>query len=296
MKEKSFILGIIASFFFSFTFILNRSMALTGGSFIWSASLRYIFSLPIFLVYLGYRKRLGRVHAAIRENPKGWFLWSIVGFVLFYLPLCFGSDYGTSWLVAASWQFTIVAGTLLTPLFGHKIPRRNLIIAIAILIGVIILQFDQPGDFKLEHTFLCIIPVCIGAIAYPLGNRKMMEICPKDLNTFERVYGMTLCSMPVWIAISLGALPVIGWPSVSQTIQALLVCIFSAMIATIVFFHATDLAKHDPKELAITESTIAGEVVFTLIGGILLLGDPMPGIIGWIGLVIIVGGMILNRS
>ena len=33
-------LGILSSFFFAFTFILNRSMNLSGGYWIWSASLR----------------------------------------------------------------------------------------------------------------------------------------------------------------------------------------------------------------------------------------------------------------
>lgn len=45
--KKAFILGLLGAFFFAFTFILNRSMNLAGGSWIWSASLRFLFSLPI---------------------------------------------------------------------------------------------------------------------------------------------------------------------------------------------------------------------------------------------------------
>lgn len=296
MKRKSFYYGMLASFFFSFTFILNRSMSLMGGHFIWSAALRYLFTLPVFLIMLGFKGRLDYVHRTIRQQPGPWFLWSFVGFVLFYLPLTFASDYGSSWLVAASWQFTIVAGTLLTPLFGHQIPRRNLLVAVIILVGVFILQFDHGRTFRIEDTFLCIIPVVIAAIAYPLGNRKVMSFSPPDMTTWERVYGMTLCTIPFWVLLSIGALPFIGAPTGAQTIQAMLVALFSGLIATLLFFHATDLAKHDPKELALAESTIAGEVIFTLLGGILLLHDRLPGPLGWAGLIIIVTGMAFNKS
>lgn len=38
---KEILIGIIAALFFAFTFILNHSMELDGGSWLWSASLRY---------------------------------------------------------------------------------------------------------------------------------------------------------------------------------------------------------------------------------------------------------------
>ena len=46
--KKGILLGLLASFFFAFTFLLNRSMHLSGGSWVWSASLRYLFTFPIF--------------------------------------------------------------------------------------------------------------------------------------------------------------------------------------------------------------------------------------------------------
>ena len=36
----------------------------------------------------------------------------------------------------------------------------------------------------------------------------------------------------------------------------------------------------------------SGEVVFSLLGGVLLLGDPLPGALGLVGLCLIVGGMV----
>ena len=48
--KKALGYGILASFFFAFTFILNRSMNLGGGYWLWSACLRYLFMLPMLAV------------------------------------------------------------------------------------------------------------------------------------------------------------------------------------------------------------------------------------------------------
>ena len=45
--KKSVFLGLLASLFFAATFVLNRSMNLGGGYWLWSASLRYLFMLPM---------------------------------------------------------------------------------------------------------------------------------------------------------------------------------------------------------------------------------------------------------
>src|SRR5512133_2363568 len=111
---RSVALGLLASFFFAFTFVLNRQMDLVGGSWIWSASLRFFFMLPMLAALLASRGDMGAVVADIRARPRPWLLWSSVGFGFFYAPLCFASAYGPSWLIAATWQITIVAGAILT--------------------------------------------------------------------------------------------------------------------------------------------------------------------------------------
>ena len=100
--KKGLLLGFLASFFFAFTFLLNRSMHLSGGSWIWSASLRYLFTFPIFALLVWRTSGFSRVHAAIRRAPLSWLLWSTVGFGLFYAPISFAGDHGESWLIAAS--------------------------------------------------------------------------------------------------------------------------------------------------------------------------------------------------
>jgi uncharacterized membrane protein len=62
----------------------------------------------------------------------------------------------------------------------------------------------------------------------------------------------------------------------------------------LLFFEATNLTKHNTKQLAVIEATQSGEVLFTLLGGILFLGDPLPSLTGGIGILFIVVGMIGN--
>jgi drug/metabolite transporter (DMT)-like permease len=292
--RKGLLLGLLASFFFAFTFLLNRSMHLSGGSWIWSASLRYLFTFPMFALLDWRTSGFSRVHTAIRQSPLPWLLWSTVGFGLFYAPISFAGDHGESWLVAASWQVTIVMGLLLSPLFRKKIAVKNLGAAAIILVGVFLLQLENIVSFRLTSVAQTLLPILIAAVAYPLGNRKMMALCPPEIGTIERIYGMTLCSLPFWLLLALYGLFTRGLPSASQTIQSLGVAVLSGVIATLLFFKATDLVKESQRQLAVVESTQSFEVLFTLIGGVLLLHDSLPDTFGWVGVGLIVLGMVLS--
>lgn len=338
--KKAFFYGVLSSFFFAFTFLLNRSMNLSGGYWMWSASLRYLFMLPMLAILLWIRpprqvsqasfagasesiqvrgtavprshgapagaaasrsSRAGSradhfspVFAEIKKKPLPWLLWSTVGFGLFYLPLTLASVYGESWLIAASWEFTIVAGVLLTPLFGRRIPPKNLLMSLVILAGIFLLQIPNLTGGGSAGSALALLPLLIAAFSYPLGNRKMMQICPPEIDAVQRVFGMTLCSLPFWLIVSAVALIRAGLPGRGQILQSLGVALFSGVIATILFFHATDLVKSNVKQLAAIEATQCGEVLFTLLGGILLLKDPAPEPLGMLGIAVIAAGMVIN--
>lgn len=308
--KKAFALGIIASFFFAFTFILNKQMDTTGGSWYYSASLRYLFMLPMLLILLLPKQACRPVLQEIRRRKAPWLLWSTVGFGLFYAPLCFASAYGTSWLVAGTWQITIVAGALMTPLFHHELqtesgpvmvrnqlPKKALLFSLVILLGIFLMQLASAGlsgSLGIKGALLGVFPVLIAAFAYPLGNRKMMAITGTRLSTLQRIFGMTLCSLPFWLVLFLIGLCTSGIPSYSQTLQSLSVALFSGIVATLLFFKATELAAGHPHHLAVIESTQAGEVLFTVLGGVMIFGDRMPTEPEFAGLALIVIGMILN--
>ena len=62
---KEIWIGVLSSVFFAVTFILNRSMELSGGSWLWSASLRYLFMVPFLIAIVAYHKGLGDVKKGI---------------------------------------------------------------------------------------------------------------------------------------------------------------------------------------------------------------------------------------
>ena len=294
VHTKALCLGILSSLFFAFTFVFNRSMNLSGGYWLWSACLRYIFTLPLMWILVKKQNGMSLVMGEIRKNPLAWIIWSTVGFGLFYMPLTMASVYGESWFVAATWQLTIVAGILLTPLFGKKIPMKNLMFSAVILVGIFLLQVTHMENMTTGGMGISLFLILIAAFSYPLGNRKMMSICPPEMSTIQRVYGMTLCSMPFWILLSVYAGATQGMPSKGQLLQSFIVALFSGIIATLLFFEATRLTKNNPRQLALIEATQCGEVLFTLAGGILFLGDSMPTMTGFIGIMIIVAGMVGN--
>lgn len=55
----------------------------------------------------------------------GSWLWSVVALVLFYAPLTYAAAFSPGWLVAGTWQLTILAGVLLTPLFFITIKTKD---------------------------------------------------------------------------------------------------------------------------------------------------------------------------
>lgn len=302
---KEIIIGIVAALFFAVTFVLNHSMELEGGSWLWSSSLRYFFMLPFLITIVAIRGTNGfRVMASeMKAKPAAWLVWSFVGFVLFYAPLTFAAAFGPGWLVSGTWQFTIIAGVLLAPLFitviagkpvRAQIPLISLTISGIILVGILLIQIPQAKSVSTESLLLGILPVVVAAFAYPLGNRKMMEVCGGRVDPFQRVLGMTIASLPAWIILAVYALFTVGLPSSSQVFQSLLVAVSSGVIATVLFFIATDRVRNNQGKLAAVEATQSTEVLFAMIGEMLLLSVPLPQPIALAGLGIIIIGMLLH--
>ncbi|MED3687438.1 multidrug resistance efflux transporter family protein [Peribacillus butanolivorans] len=304
---RPIILGICSAFFFAFTFVLNQSMELSGGSWIWSASLRYIFMVPFLVCIVLSRKNLRPLLQVMRERPGPWLLWSFVGFGLFYAPLCFASAYSPGWLIAGTWQITIISGALLAPLFFENIQTQDglvrkrgeislkgLLMSLIILLGIILMQLEHTKHISMANLWLGVIPIVIASFAYPLGNRKMMEVSQGRLDAYQRVLGMTLASLPFWFLLSLYGFFTVGAPTKMQSFQSLLVALFSGVIATVLFFKATDLVRGNMQKLASVEATQSMEVLFALAGELLFLSLQSPSPLSWFGIFIVIIGMILH--
>lgn len=306
---KEIVIGVLASMFFAVTFILNRSMELSGGSWLWSSSMRFFFMVPFLLLIVVLRRNLKEVLVEMAIYPLKWFCWSVVGFVLFYGPITFAAAFGPGWLVAGTWQLTIIAGILLAPFFYHtreseagimtvrqKIPYKALGLSMVIFIGVVLIQWEKAQSISLSAFMYGVVPVILAAFAYPLGNRKMMELCGGRLDTFQRILGMTIATLPVWLIVALVGMVKVGPPSPSQVLQTFIVAICSGVIATTLFFFATDRVRDDQGKLASVEATQSTQVIFVLIGEVILLSSPLPSPIATVGLAIIIVGMVLYST
>jgi drug/metabolite transporter (DMT)-like permease len=278
-----------------------------GGSWMWSASLRYLFMLPLLVLIVAARRKLKATLLEMRKHPWLWIGWSLVGFGLFYAPLCFSAAYSPAWLVSGAWQFTIIAGSLVVPFFYEKIhtqagdvkrrkriPFKGMGLSLIILLGILIIEGAQAVHVSLHDLLLGLVPILIATFAYPLGNRKMMEVCEGRLDAYQRTLGMTIASLPLWLVLSVYQLSTSGLPSNNQLYQSLIVAVFSGVVATILFFTATDLAKDNVHQLATVEATQSGEVVFTLIGELLVIPGTSISSIGLLGLGFVIIGMILH--
>lgn len=328
-SSRAIIIGLFSALFFAVTFVLNRMMSNEGGSWIWSAAFRFFFMLPfLVLLVLWFAKKhtvpasakathaqgLHKVFAAIKAQPVAWLLWSSIGFGVFYAPLTFAAAYAPAWLVASTWQFTIIAGLILAPFITSKvgtnkastdkqatqgISKNAFVFSGIILAGIMLMQVSQAQAVSTKDLLYGTLPVIIAAFAYPLGNRKMMQLASVQtyqLNTFERTLGMTLASLPFWLVLSVVGMLSVAPPSSSQLWQTLVVAICSGVIATTLFFMATDMVKTDQKKLAAVEATQSAEVLFALVGEILLLGSHLPDRFAIVGMGLVIVGMVLHST
>lgn len=282
-------------------------MELSGGSWLWSSSLRYFFMVPFLIAIVAYRKGFAPMRKEMKEKTTPLFIWSVVAFVLFYAPLTYAAAFSPGWLLAGTWQLTIVAGVLLAPFFTimiqsengnqkirQKIPLLSFGITLIILAGVVLIQIPHAQNVEVRTLLFGIIPILFAAFAYPLGNRKTMELLGGRLDTFQRVLAMTLMTMPVWIGLAVYAFLTVGPPSMDQISQSFIVGLSSGVIATTLFFMATDRVRGDQSKLAAVEATQSTQLIFVILGEMVILGIALPGPIALIGIAVIIAGMALH--
>lgn len=302
----AFLLGVLASFFFSVTFVLNQSMASGGGDWLWTSSLRFLFMLPFFVIIVIVKRnsQLTLVFRTIKENWKSWFLWSQVAFGLFYIPLCFASSLAPGWLIASTWQITIIAGSVLAPFLEpnlakrkqSRISRQDGLIFGVILLGIVIIELQHIALANVTSLLVAFIAVLIAAVAYPLGNRKIMIVNHNtvSLNTDERILAMLVCSLPTWLVCSIIGFVRSGVPETAQVASSFLVAFFSGVIATYLFFLSTQMVHTNIRKLATIEALQSLEVVFSVVLGMIVLQDTFPKLLTMVGLGLVVLGVCLK--
>ena len=293
-------LSLLSALFFTATYVFNRAAAVEGGHWAWTAALRYLFVLPLLLPLMAWQGGIAPVAKAIRAAPGAWLLWSGVGFVLFYVLLSYAAASGPSWLVAASFQTTVVAGMLCAPLLYDdaraRIPRAALGVGVLIIAGVLLMQFGHARGTLDAKGWIALLCVVASAFAYPLGNRGLLlhlERRGVELNATQRVFGLTLASQPAWLALAAWAWLQAGPPSSSQLMLALGVAVSAGVIATILFFQATGMVRDNATALGAAEAMQAAEVIFATLLGVAFLGEAWPRGQALAGAALVIAGIVL---
>ena len=205
--------------------------------------------------------------AALRAEPGRWLLWSTIGFGLFYAPLAFAVSAGPGWLLAGTWQLTILAGILLAPLLYDDeravIPRRAVAGALVVLAGVALMQAEHARGVGADVLLVGVLPVIVAAFAYPGGQpqddgarRRAARHVAADPRDGHRVAAV--------LARALGGRRgrTRARRAAAQLGQSLVVAVIGGLVATALFFAATARVRRDPTRLAAVEATQSGEVVF----------------------------------
>ena len=293
------LIALASALFFTAVYVLNRAMATGGGHWAWSASLRYLLTLPMLACVLPWRGGFAPVWRALCAHPREWFAWSSIGFGVFCVCLTWAAAYAPAWLVAGTFQLTVIAGMLLAPLIyddaRSRLPRGALALGAVIVGGVALMQLSHFRGRLDRDAWLALASVTAAAFLYPLGNRKILlhlERTGETLNATQRVFGMTLASQPFWWIVVAYAASVAGAPPPAQIGLAAGVALFAGTIATILFFQATAMVQHDAAALGAVEAMQAAEILFSTLLGVLLLGEPAPRGVAAAGAVVVALGIV----
>lgn len=326
---KLIVLGLISGLFFSTTYILNEQMSHDGGHWFWSASLRYVFMfmmLSVLIVVQQGSKTLTSLIQIFKDHMLFWCITGGIGFGLFYAGICFAGDHASGWVVASTFMFTVVASLFVLSAFGQQFDKRVIGVSLMIFIGVLLVNLNEALHSANTNasflTTLCYgaLPALVAAFCYPIGNQlvwqashnaknhkknakshashtnnKIQSFIPTiDThlldNAFNKIWLMTLGTLPFWLLLAVMTQPYP--PTHAQAMNTFLVALCSGVIATSIFLYARQLAD-SPKAVAGVDATQASEVVFSLLGGMVLFGTALPSIIGLIGIILIVLGLVL---
>jgi len=298
------LLGISSAAFFSSTFVLNRAMSLAGGHWFWTASLRFGYMLLFLSGYIlctKGRKHLAEIAGIFLRYRYFWTAAGSIGFGLFYSLLSFSASYAPGWIIATTWQVTILATPLVLIAFGRRVPLKGVLLTGLIFSGIILVNMDHASGVAPGEVLLGIIPVLVAAFAYPIGNQMVWEASQRDSrfipcidhplmqDTVARILLLTIGSIPFWLVLCLLASP--PPPSSGQILSTALVALLSGVIATTIFFHARHLCVH-PYEIAAVDATQSMEVIFSLIGEILFLQGAFPSPVGLAGVTLTLIGLV----
>ena len=294
-------LGTLGAVFFSSTFLINRTMAESGGHWIWSGSLRFGYTAAILATWLAVRGQLRPFLRFFRSTWSTWLRWGTIGFGGFYTLLCVAAELSPAWLVAGAFQVTLVAGLLLAPFIYRDerriINERALRLASLVVLGAVLMQVENVTGGIDAGALAGFVLVLVASALYPLGNRQILlflEDRPTRFSALQVIFGMTLGSLPWWITLSGAGLAAgVAPPAAGQLLGTLAVAVSAGIVAMGLFYAAMGLAGSNGTWIGAVESTQSVELLATLLIEVTVLGAALPGPAGWIGSALVILGIAL---
>ncbi|WP_020405832.1 multidrug resistance efflux transporter family protein [Hahella ganghwensis] len=298
-------IGLVSAALFSLTFVINYNISFGDGSWVWTAVLRYMFTIFILLVFIFLSK--GRQYfkellGLFRQHMVFWMIAGTFSCGFFYAGIAFSSEYLRGWVVAATFQLTIIFSPFVLMFMGYKFPLRMLPFSFLVLIGATLVNWTNDiGATNLDFVLLGVLPIVISAIAYPFGNQLANSAKNGGLsyvpvihspilnNAFSVVLLLCLGSIPFWLLLVAIFQP--GVPGEGQYLQTFIVALFAGVLATSVFIYARNLTS-DPVKVVAVDTTQATEVLFAL-GFELVFVDPrLPTYVQLGGLALVLFGLL----
>ena len=340
---KMIVWGLIASAFFSTSFVLYQLMSVQGGHWFWSASFRCFFMWLLLSVFILLQNKLNpsKLLALCKLFASHWRFWCVTGGIGLgtYGLLAFAADYAEGWVIAATYLFTVVASLLVLSFFGQSFQKKVIVYSVIVFIGVVLANVGEGLRHSTSqgtdwHALLLFgaLPAFIASFCFPLGNQliwqaaqpkghsthptdaiskaannetrkvtselatsKLLQKVPQVTspllsNPLHKVWLMSLGSLPMWLVLGFLVQP--PAPSVSQMTISFLVALMAGVLGTTTFLHARSLAKQ-PQQLAAVDATQGSEIIFALLGGMLLLHTPMPSGLSFVGIALVIIGLVL---
>ena len=295
-------IGLLAGLFFSTTFVLNKAMSIGGGHWLWSASLRYFYMILILLVFVLYSRGLAGLRLLFLILFRHWLFWCLaggIGFGGFYALICFSADHAPGWVIASTWQLTIIASLIVLLFFGRSFPARTWLFSGIIFAGVLLVNLGSLQTANLRQMLLGGLPVLLAAFCYPIGNQLVWEASRGNRHLphiggdfiehpLNKILLLSLGSLPFWLILLVMVRP--APPSAGQMLTTAMVALCSGVIATGFFLAARNRAR-TAGELAAVDATQASEVVFALLGEVLFLQAPLPAPTAIAGIVLVFVGL-----
>lgn len=307
-KRSVIFLGLLSALFFSVVFPINYWLTIgEKGHWYWTASLRYIYVFILLSLLILIRKGIKEyieVWSCYLSYFYFWLLAGGIGFGGFYLFLCYAANFSTGWILATTWQVTI----LLTPLViwllnkNGKVPLKGVLYLMLMFCGILLVNLKD--DFLLNiHAVYIILPTVAAAICYPFGNTLCKYACEGKyqfipINRFSiskdvfcQVLLMTMGALPIFFIVGVIISPPILM--YSQIWGSGIVAVFVGIIATSFLYKARQLAGNNSFLLAAADGTQAAESLLALFWEYMIFGAALPSLFGWLGLAFVTIGILL---